>query len=202
MGGLAKGGPVSSVKAVYQLRNTNPGWVNDLIAAIEMVPDSIFFDEQNRPLKREVEEFDRQIYNELCRRFQGLGRMERNLRLWQPEGQFEIDIVLPTSPRTLIEIEKGQLPRLELDIIKIMSAVFLRPEEYAYGCLVIPANYIELKLARGQTSYQYVTEHLLRLARPLFDNSNSARGYVLREFCVVGYWDPRGGEDTRGKGLL
>jgi hypothetical protein len=180
------------VKEIHCLRNTHPGWLDNLVGAIEDVPDSVFFDEQKRPLKKEVKEFDEKIWNELCRRFQGLGRVERNLRLWKPEGQFEIDVALPTSPGTLVEIEKGQLPRLELDIIKMMSAILRSPEEYAYGCLVVPVNYIKLTLAPGQVPYQYIVEHLMPLAASLLDIPSSAGNCLLREFCVVGYWDPRG----------
>lgn len=177
---------MSSVKKVYCLRNTHPGWLDDLVGAIEDVPDTIFFDQDGKPLTEEVKEFDKMICNELSHRFRGSGKVEYRLRLWKPHQQFEIDIVLPTLPGTLVEIEKGQLPRLELDIIKIMSAIRHRPDEYAYGCLVVPVNYIELKLAHRQSPYQYVTKHLLSLASPLLDISG------LREFCVVGYWDPRG----------
>ena len=106
---------MSSVKGIYCLQNTHPAWLDDLIVAIERVPDSVFFDKQNKPLQSEVRGFDTVIWNELRRRLVGLGEVKQNLRLWQPKGQFEIDIVPPTSPRTLVEIEKGQLPRLELD---------------------------------------------------------------------------------------
>ena len=177
---------MSSVKEIDCFQSTHPNWLDDLIVAIERVPDSVFFDKQNEPLQSEVHGFDAMIGNELCRRFVGLGEVKQNLRLWQPKGQFEIDIVLPTLPGTLVEIEKGKLPRLELDIIKIVSAIMASPDKYAYGCIVVPVNYIELKLARGQTPYQYVTRHLLPLASCLLDIP------CLREFCVVGYWDPRG----------
>jgi len=180
---------VSSVKKVHYLHNTHPDWLDDLVGAIEDVPDAIFFDQDGKPLKVEVKEFDKKICNELSHRFGGSGKVECKLRLWKPHRQFEIDIVLPTLPGTLVEIEKGRLPRLELDIIKIMSAIRHRPGEYAYGCLVVPVNYIELTLAHGQRPYQYVTEHLLPLANRLLDIPD------LREFCVVGYWDPRGSED-------
>lgn len=180
---------MSTVKKVYCLRKTHPDWLDDLVGAIEDVPDTIFFDQDGKPLKVEVKEFDKKICNELSRRFGGSGKVECKLRLWKPDRQFEIDVVLPTMPGTLVEIEKGQLPRLELDIIKIVSAILQRPDEYAYGCLVVPVNYIELKLEPGQRLYQYVTEHLLPLANRLLDIPD------LREFCVVGYLDPRGGED-------
>lgn len=189
-----------SVRGKPCLRDTHPDWLDVLVAAIEAVSDKIFFDQHGKPVKdKEVKAFDEMIYDALSHRFCGLGKVERNTRLWYPERRFDIDLVLPTSPRTLIEIEKGQLPRLELDIVKIMSAILDRPDEYGYGCLVVPVNYIDLTLAPRQTPYQYVTEHLLPLARPLLDIRNSAGGYFLREFCVAGYWDPRGGEDMEVK---
>ena len=184
-------------RVVYHcFRATHPDWLDDIVAAVEAVPDNVFFDGRGQPIKKEVRQFDEHVYSTLSERFRNLGGVKRNVQLWRPERHFEVDILLATSPETLVEIEKGQLARLALDIIKIMSAILYEPEKYACGCLIVPVNYIELKLARGQTPYQHLTEHLLPLATPLLNISDSMGGYLLREFCVVGYVDPRGSKDT------
>ncbi len=122
---------MSSVKKVYCLCNAYPGWLDDLVGAIEDIPDAIFFDQDGKPLKKEVKDFDKKIYNELGHRFQESGKVECKLHLWKSHRKFEIDILLPTSPGTLVEIEKDQLPRLELDIIKIIGAIQHWPGEHA-----------------------------------------------------------------------
>ena len=182
---------MAGVKEVFCLKNTHPAWLDDLADAITRVPDSIFFDGDGSPLKSEVKGFDRRIYDALSLKFRGRMTVKRNVELWSPLQRFEIDMALSTSPGTLIEIEKGKLPRVELDILKIASAILRWPDEYGYGCLLVPANYIELKLAGRRYPYEYVTGHLLPLAQPLLDSSS------LRDFCVVGYLDPRGrGRET------
>jgi hypothetical protein len=172
-------------------RGTHPEWLNQVIAAVQAVPHNIFRGTSGQSLGMNVGQFDTIVYKNLSKLFGNSARVEQNVRLWQPQNKFDVDILLPTSPKTLIEIEKGKLPRLELDIIKIMSAILGKPQEYGYGCLIVPTNHIKLKLAGAQTPYQYVTEHLLPLAKSFLNVSDSKGGYLLRELCVVGYQDPR-----------
>jgi hypothetical protein len=95
---------------------------------------------------------------------------------------------------TLIEIEKGKQPRLELDIMKIINSIHRFPLKYGYGCIIAPGNYIRLKLAGNRSPYRYVTEHLIPLNRPVLDFKNENGRFLLKDFVVVGYVDPRGKE--------
>jgi len=181
----------------YCLRDSSPSWLSDVVAAIEAINDKVFFDDRWQPLKVEVKEFDNELHRELSNRFKTSGVVQRNVNV-ASNLLFSVDMCLPTQPKTLLEIQKGQLPRLELDLIKFQAAIFRWPEQYGYACIITPVNYIRMKLASPYSPYEYTTKHLIPLARrPLLDIKNSNGGYLLKEFCVIGYWDPRGGPDGK-----
>ena len=181
---------VMRIKAVSSYRGRQPEWVSQVVTAIEEIPENIFFEHNGSPLKREVVQFDRQLFKRLTARFGP--DVKRNFRTMPPENQFEIDIVLPTEPMALIEIEKGKLPRLELDIMKIINSIYRFPSKYGCGCIIVPVNYIRLRLAGNRSPYQYVTEHLMPLNKPVLDFKNENGCFLLKDFVVIGYVDPRG----------
>lgn len=109
-----------------------------------------------------------------------------------PENQFTVDFILPTKPPTLIEIEKGKLPRLELDLMKIISSIYRYPLVYGFGCLIVPNNYIQLNLAGKRSPYQYVKNNLIPLNSSILDWKNKDGSFLIKDFLVLGYFDPRG----------
>lgn len=152
----------------------------DLTEAVESVPPSIFFDENNKPIKDEVNKFDEIIADSL----KSLGwSPERNINLFD-DSWFSIDLGSERK-KTLIEIEKGILPRIELDIIKIANACHKAPEKWRFGALVVPASHIKLKLAGKRTPFVYLKNSLAKLAGPIFERAD------VEGFIVVGYHDPR-----------
>ena len=92
---------------------------------------------------------------------------------------------------TLIEIEKGKQPRLELDIMKIINSIWRFPSRYGFGCIIVPANYIKLKLAGMRDPYSYVTNNLIPLNSPLLDFKDEDGSFLMEDFIVIGYIDPR-----------
>ncbi len=107
-----------------------------------------------------------------------------------PENQFSIDFCLPTRPGTLIEVEKGKLPRLELDIMKIVNAIFKFPEKYGFGCIIVPTNYIRLNLAGKRSPYQYVKNQLLPLNSRILDFKQwegDGSPIAVKDFILIGY---------------
>lgn len=77
---------------------------NDLIQAVKSVPRKIFFDEKGKPLKKEVP-----IDEKIAKSLKGKGwEIQRNYRLLKESG-FTVDLA-SEKRKTLIEIEKGQLP--------------------------------------------------------------------------------------------
>jgi len=181
---------IMTIKEVFSYRRLEPEWVKPLVTCIKEIPEHIFFEEDGSPLKREVLEFDKQLFKRLTTKFGP--DVKRNFRTMAPENQFEIDIVLPTKPMTLIEIEKGKLPRLELDIMKIINSILRFPSKYGYGCIIAPVSYIELNLAGNRSPYRYVTEHLIPLNKPVLDFKNQDGSFLVKDFIVIGYVDPRG----------
>ena len=149
-----------------------------LTEAVESIPSEIFFVD-GQPSKREISDLDRELLSKLKERDWA---PERNLRPFS-DCRFEVDIA-SEKKQMLIEIEKGKLPRLELDIFKIASACRQEPERWKYGALVVPASYVQLPLAGRQTPFDYL-KRLSALVQP-----------VIRDFVggilVVGYEDPRG----------
>ena len=173
----------------YRHLQPEPEWLQQLVSSIKKFPDSIFFDQKGNPLKREVKQLDEQLFKRLSAKYGP--DVKQNFRTMVPENRFEIDIVLPTKPMTLIEIEKGKLPRLELDIMKIINTIWRFPSRYGFGCIIVPANYIKLNLAGRRFPYPYVTNQLLPLNSPVLDFVNQ-RNFLMRDFIVIGYIDPRG----------
>lgn len=148
---------------------------NDLIQAVRSVPRKIFFDEEGRPLKKEVP-LDEKIAESL----EGKGwKIQRNYRLLK-ESRFTVDLA-SEKRKILIEIEKGQLPRLELDIIKMMSASKIN-SSWLFGTLIVPATYIKMKLAPNTIPFDY-----LKNLKPLIGYMQTS----LKGLVVIGYEDPR-----------
>ena len=177
------------IKEVFSYRRLKHEWVSQLVTSIEEIPEDIFFEQDGSPLKREVIQLDKQLFKRLIVKFGP--DVKQNFRTMVPENQFEIDIVLPTK-MTLIEIEKGKQPRLELDIMKITSSIYRYPSKYGYGCMIIPANYVKLILAGRRFPYSYVTNNLIPLNSPLLDFKNENNSFLMKDFIVIGYVDPRG----------
>lgn len=177
------------VDKVFSYRNLQHDWVSPLVNCIEDVPEHIFF-KNGSPLKIEIKLLDELLSERLTAKF-GKG-VKRNFRTMAHENRFEIDIVLPTEPMTLIEIEKGKLPRLELDIMKIANSIYRFPLEYGYGCIIVPVNYIELPLAGRRSPYAYTTNNLIPLNRPMLDLKNEHNSFLMEDLIVIGYHDPRG----------
>jgi len=173
------------IKEVFSYRNLRHEWISPIVNCIKSVLEQIFFEQDGGEIKK----FDRLLSERLTAEF-GKG-IKRNSRPMKSENQFEVDIVLPTEPKTLIEIEKGKQPRLELDIMKIANTIYRYPLEYGFGCIIVPANYIELKLAGNKSPYRYVTNHLIPLNKPLLDFKNQD-GFLIKDLIVIGYVDPRG----------
>ena len=128
------------IKQVVSYRRLRHEWISQLVASIKEIPEDIFFEEDGTPLKREVVQLDKQLFKRLIAKFGP--DVEQNVWTMAHENQFEIDIVLPTQPMTLIEIEKGKLPRLELDIMKIANSIYRFPSRYGYACIIVPAIYL------------------------------------------------------------
>lgn len=179
------------IEDMFSYRNLEQSWLSDLIDSIRQIPDTIFFEKDGAPLKREVSQLDSELYKRLIAKY---GRnVESNFTTMTPANQFSIDIVLPTIPQTLIEIEKGKLPRLELDIMKIVNTILRFPETYGYGCMIVPVNYIRLNLAGRRYPYQYLKNNLLPLNDSLFQlRTSSGSQFYIKDFVVIGYRDPRG----------
>ena len=178
------------IKEVFSYRRLKHEWIPQLVTSIEEIPEDIFFEQDGSPLKREVIQLDEQLFERLI--VKSGPDVEQNFRTMVPENQFETDILLPTKPMTLIEIEKGKLPRLELDIMKIINSIWRFPSKYGFGCIIVPANYIRLPLAGMRFPYSYVTNNLIPLNSPLLDFKNENDSFLMKDFIVIGYYDPRG----------
>lgn len=148
---------------------------NNLIKAVESVPQNIFFEEKGQPLKKEVP-LDGHLADFLkSKRWD----VKRNYTILNG-SKFSIDLA-SEKRNTLIEIEKGQLPRLELDIIKMVSASEINPA-WRFGALIVPATYITMKLATNTTPYEYLNN-----LKPLIAYMRTS----LEGLVVIGYRDPR-----------
>ena len=165
-------------------------WVSQLKGALESIPDEVFFEKDGSPLEREVTGLDAKLYKSLIKRFEE--DVEKDFCPMVPENQFSIDFLIPTKPEVLIEVEKGKLPRLELDLMKILGAIHRFPPQYGFGCIVAPVNYIKLNLAGKRSPYKYVTGNLLPLNVPLLDIKAANGTFLVKDFLVIGYVDPRG----------
>ena len=174
----------------FSYRKSDHNWLKQIVKSIKKIPEDIFFEEDGSPLKREVDQLDKKLFKLLLENFGA--EVENNSTTMAPENLFSIDIVLPTKPATLIEIEKGRLPRLELDFMKILNTIHRYPSEYGFGCIIAPANYIKLNLAGKKSPCQYVINNLIPLNSPIMDLKDKNDNFMLKDFFVIGYCDPRG----------
>ena len=157
--------------------------IKALVAAIESVPDTVFFHVNNhtQPCRNEIVELDDRIYDFLSQqRHWGL---QKNFHPFN-DCEFHVDLACERH-KVLIEIEKGTSPRLELDILKVARACLHCPEKWKFGALVVPSTHIHLRLAGRLTPYDYLANHLQPLVRPVLEACN-ASGFV-----VIGYREPR-----------
>jgi len=168
------------VTGTFNLIGTLPSDVHDhLVRAVGSVPQACFFDATGNPLKKEVTGVDKALAG-------ALNEYKWNVQLNYcpvPGCRFNVDLALPRH-KAMIEIEKGNLPRLELDILKIASACLQNPEHWHFGALVVPSSYIELRLEGRQSPYQYL-QRLATLIKPVLKISS------VKGFLVIGYDDPR-----------
>lgn len=180
------------IKEVFLYRHHEPRhkWVSHVVTSLKKIPDSIFFNEDGSPLKKEVTELDKQLFELLTAKFDS--DVKQNFAPMIPDNQYTVDILLPTKPMTLIEIEKGKQPRLELDIMKIANSIYRFPSKYGFGCIIVPANYIKLKLAGQRSPYQYIINNLIPLNLLLLDLKDQSGIFLIKDFIVIGYNDPRG----------
>ena len=125
------------IEKVFSYRHLQHQWLSQLKEALEEVPNDVFFEENDgSSLKREVTGLDAKLYKLLIRRF---GEdVEKDLSPMAPENQFSVDFFLPNKPGVLIEVEKGKLPRLELDLMKIVNSIHRSPSRYGFGCIIAP----------------------------------------------------------------
>jgi len=178
------------VREVFSYRNLRHKWVSELKNSLEEIPEDIFFEKDRFPLKREIIQLDKKLFKLLNPKF-GLD-VEQNFAPMVPESRFTVDLFLPTKPATLIEIEKGKLPRFELDMMKMLNSICRFPSEYGFVCIIAPVNYIKLNLAGRRSPYRYLKNKLVPLNSPLLDLKSKSGTFLIKDFLVVGYFDPRG----------
>ena len=154
----------------------------DLVQEIRSIPQRIFFNSKRQPLMREIKDLDLMIAEELRKQ----GWMPCQNHLLFGDSRFNIDLACEKH-KILIEIEKGKLPRLELDILKIAGACYMHPDKWRFGALVVPSTYIKLPLASRDTSFKYA-KRLKPVLEPVVKACN------MQGFLVVGYEDPRQNE--------
>ena len=153
----------------------------DILQAVLAVPQAIFFRE-GKPRKDEIKEFDKEFAEAL---FDPLGwdDVEFPFRPFS-DTWFAVDVVSPHR-KILIEIEKGKLPRLELDVLKLASACCQFPQHWEIGAIIVPSTYIRLTLASDETPAQYLLR-LIALIRPILATCQ------VHGLLLVSYKDPRG----------
>ncbi len=178
------------IKNVFSYRHLEHKWLSQLKDALEKVPEEVFFEKDSSPLKREVTGLDSKLYKLLIRQFEE--DVEKDFSPMVPENQFSVDFFISTEPGVLIEVEKGKLPRLELDLMKILNSIHRAPNQYGFGCIIAPVNYIKLNLAGKRSPYQYLTGNLIPLNSPLLDIKARDGTFLVKDFLVIGYVDPRG----------
>lgn len=177
------------IKEIFSYRDLQHKWVSELVDSLVEIPEDIFFEKDGSPLKREVVQLEKRLFKLLITQF---GQdVEHDFAPMLPENQFTVDFFLPTKPGTLIEIEKGKLPRLELDVMKIINSIYRFPSKYGFGCIIAPVNYITLNLAGRRSPYQYVRNNLIPLNRPIIDLKGKDGSFLVKDFLVIGYFDPR-----------
>lgn len=177
------------IEEIFSYRNRKHKWISKLTDSLAQIPENIFFEQNGSPLKKEVIQLDENLFKLLIPQFGS--EVEKNFAPMIPENQYTVDLFLPTTPGTLIEIEKGKLPRLELDIMKIVNSILRFPKQYGFGCIIAPVNYIKLNLAGKRSPYQYVKNNLIPLNSPFIDLKDKKGKFLVKDFLVIGYHDPR-----------
>jgi hypothetical protein len=177
--------PIQIVQT-FVLWDTVPSAItSDLTKAVESVSAKVFFDAEDKPTKGEVVGLDQGVKEALSK---SGWELIPNHKAFE-DSEFSVDLACK-SHKLLIEIEKGKLPRLELDIMKMVAACNQFPEKWQLGALIVPATYIKLPLEGRNTPYYYLKKRLKPLLRPLLESSKMAG------LLVIGYEDPRG---TKGR---
>ena len=185
------------IKEIFSYRDLQHEWVSTLVHSLAKIPEDIFFEKDGSPLKREVVKLEKRLFKLLIKQF---GQdVENNFAPMIPENQFTVDFFLPTKPGTLIEIEKGKLPRLELDVMKIIGSIYRFPSKYGFGCIIAPVNYIKLSLAGRRSPYQYIKNNLIPLNGPIIDLKGKKGSFLVKDFLLIGYFDPRENSYVDGK---
>jgi len=172
----------------YDLIGSTPNETKVLLEdAVKSVSDEIFFDGNGKRLIVEVRELDARIASAI--ESQNL-LVKRNFPPFETTN-FNVDVAVPDH-NLLIEIEKGRLPRLELDVFKMAAACIHNPDEWRYGALIVPASYIKLNLEGKQAPYDYL-KRLGKLIQPMFngDSSSTVGTAAISGLIVIGYVDPR-----------
>ena len=153
----------------------------NILQGMLAVPQSIFFRE-GKPRKDEIKEFDKEFADALFDP-SGWSDVESPFRPF-PDSWFEVDVASPHR-KILIEVEKGKLPRLELDVLKLASACCQFPQQWQLGAIIAPSSFIRLPLAGRETPAKYMNR-LIALMTPVLQ-SCQVHGLLL-----VSYLDPRG----------
>ncbi len=153
----------------------------ELLQAVLAVPRAIFFRE-GLPRQDEIKELDEKFAQAL---FDPLGwdDVESPLHPFS-DTQFKVDVASPHR-KVLIEIEKGKLPRLELDVLKIASACCQFPQRWQLGAIIAPASYIRPPLMGRETPAKYL-QRLTALVSPIL------QACQVHSLLLVSYKDPRG----------
>jgi len=153
-----------------------------LLSALANIPRDCFFKKDGSPRNRGLKGIDEHIYNYLIEK--GVPAEKE----WGDDalGKHTVDIALPKNG-VLIEVEKGKLPRLEKDLLKMLVLSYNSPSEWKYAVFIVPFSHIHLKLEGEDTPYYYLTKRLLPLIEEFVICNSSLRGV-----SVFGYHDPRG----------
>jgi len=150
-----------------------------VVVTSDLLPFGTIFDVSGNPLTRGVPNLDGLICEALVKRGWEIDTDYRPFT----DSLFNVDIAVPAQ-KLLVEIEKGRLPRLELDLLKIASACLRAPDRWHFGALIVPATYIELALAGRQSPFRYL-QRLEPVVRPIIQASE------VKGLIVIGYVDPR-----------
>lgn len=157
------------------------GLAEHLLQAVRAIPKAVFF-RQGKPRQDEIKEFDEKFAQALVGPLRWAD-VEFPLRPFS-DSWFEVDVASPQR-KVLIEIEKGKLPRLELDVLKIASACCQFPQRWQLGAIIAPSSYIKLPLAGRETPAKYL-QRLIALVSPVL------RSCQVHGLLLVSYMDPRG----------
>lgn len=133
--------------------------------------------------------FDARIESNL-RALLGEANITANCRM-NPSTRFNCDLVIETTEAVVcVEIEKGNLARFELDILKMLSFGFHQRGKFAgksvFGCFIVPADNIVARHISGnsrESSFKYVTRFFRLVAEvgPMFLNDILLIGYSASE---------------------